>query len=36
MTIKGCWLEAFGFTTGQPVIIDTQLGGVIIRGEILV
>jgi len=27
LTIKGFWLEAFGFTTGQPVIIDTQLGG---------
>ncbi|MBI0165721.1 SymE family type I addiction module toxin [Snodgrassella sp. M0351] len=33
LTIKGCWLEAFGFTTGQPVIIDAQQGLLIIRIE---
>ena len=26
LTIKGRWLEAFGFTTGQPAIIDAQQG----------
>ena len=33
LTIKGRWLEAFGFTTGQPVIIDAQQGLLIIRIE---
>ncbi|WP_370530646.1 SymE family type I addiction module toxin [Snodgrassella alvi] len=33
LPIKGCWLEAFGFTTGQPVIIDAQHGLFIIRIE---
>ncbi|WP_370521215.1 SymE family type I addiction module toxin [Snodgrassella sp. ESL0324] len=33
LTIKSCWLEAFGFTTGQPVIIDAQQGLLIIRIE---
>ncbi|WP_425319112.1 SymE family type I addiction module toxin [Snodgrassella alvi] len=31
LTIKSCWLEAFGFTTSQPVIIDAQQGLLIIR-----
>ncbi|OTQ54567.1 SymE family type I addiction module toxin [Gilliamella apis] len=31
LTIKGRWLEAFGFTTGQPVIIDVQQELLIIR-----
>ena len=26
LTIKGFWPEAFGFTTGQTVIIDAQQG----------
>ena len=33
LTIKDHWLEAFGFTTGQPVIIDAQQGLLIIRIE---
>ena len=33
LTIKGRWLEAFGFTTRQPVIIDAQQGLLIIRIE---
>ena len=35
LTIKGFWLEAFGFTTGQPVIIDAQQGLLIIKLEML-
>ncbi|WP_370386263.1 hypothetical protein ABW387_17710 [Snodgrassella alvi] len=31
--MKGCWLEAFGFTTGQSFIIDAQHGLFIIRIE---
>ncbi|ORF09548.1 hypothetical protein BGI03_06875 [Snodgrassella alvi] len=33
LPIKGCWLEAFGFTTGQSFIIDVQHGLFIIRIE---
>ena len=33
LTIKGHWLKAFGFTTGQLVIIDAQQGLLIIRIE---
>ncbi|WP_207477652.1 MULTISPECIES: SymE family type I addiction module toxin [Gilliamella] len=33
LTVKGRWLEAFGFTTAQPVIIDAQQGLLIIRVE---
>ncbi|OTQ04231.1 hypothetical protein B5S43_05340 [Gilliamella apicola] len=33
MTIKSRWLKAFGFTTGQTVIIDAQQGQLIIRIE---
>ncbi|WP_370530635.1 SymE family type I addiction module toxin [Snodgrassella alvi] len=33
LPIKGCWLEAFGFTTGQSFIIDAQQGLLIIRIE---
>ena len=33
LTIKDHWLEAFGFTTDQPVIIDAQQGLLIIRIE---
>ena len=35
LIIKGFWLEAFGFTTGQPVIIDAQQGLLIIKLEML-
>ena len=35
LTIKDRWLEAFGFTTGQPVIIDAQQGLLIIKLEML-
>ncbi|HAF2412788.1 TPA: type I toxin-antitoxin system SymE family toxin [Salmonella enterica] len=24
LTIKGCWLEALGFRTGQPVIVTAD------------
>ena len=33
LTIKGRWLEAFGFTTGQQVTIDAQQGLLVIRIE---
>ena len=33
LTIKGRWLEAFGFTTGQSVTIDAQPGLLVIRIE---
>ena len=35
LTIKGHWLKAFGFTTGQPVIIDAQQRLLIIKLEML-
>ncbi|MHA7848742.1 SymE family type I addiction module toxin [Serratia sp. D1N4] len=31
LTIKGRWLEALGFTKGQPVSITTEHGQLIIR-----
>ena len=33
LTIKGHWLKAFGFTTGQQVTIDAQQGLLVIRIE---
>ncbi|TPG55448.1 SymE family type I addiction module toxin [Ewingella americana] len=34
MTIKGKWLEEFGFTTGQPVNITAENGCLVIRTEL--
>jgi toxic protein SymE len=34
LTIKGKWLEEFGFATGQPVSITAENGCLVIRAEI--
>jgi len=34
LTIKGKWLEQFGFTTGQPVSITADNGCLVIRAEV--
>ncbi len=34
LTIKGKWLEDLGFITGQPVIITTEQGCLVIRAEL--
>ncbi|WP_420890180.1 SymE family type I addiction module toxin [Ewingella americana] len=31
MTTKGKWLEQLGITTGQPVSITAENGGLVIR-----
>ncbi|MEX3240722.1 SymE family type I addiction module toxin [Serratia quinivorans] len=33
LTLKGRWLEALGFTRGQPVTIIAERGQLIIRTE---
>ncbi|MEI7189943.1 SymE family type I addiction module toxin [Dickeya dianthicola] len=34
LTLKGRWLEDFGFNTGQPVIVTVEHGRRVIEAEI--